>query len=178
MKHSTLYTSYILAALLCCAIVLPTTVEAVTQPSFKIFGQVSHPGTVTLADLKSLPVANQTVTYFAAGAVTSHVFTGTPLWSLLEAVGLKVPSEKNGILRLIVIVTGTDGYESAFGVGEVSPDFGGDQIIVAYAQDSQVFPPATFTKIIAPGDKLGGRFVDEIAKIEVRNVDLPVSSGN
>ena len=163
--------------MLCCAIVFPARADGQT-PGFKIFGQVPHPSYVTQSTLESLPVATQTVTYFAAGAVTTHTFTGTPLWSLLNAVGLNIPSQKNGILRLIVVVTGTDGYEAAFGVGEISPDFGGDQIIVAYAQDGQIYPPATLAKIIAPGDKLGGRYVDEIAKIEVRNVDLSVRPWN
>lgn len=157
-----------------------STVALGDSASFKIFGQVQHPLWVTLDTLQKLPVTTETVTYGAAGSIVSHTFTGTSLWTLLQIAGLQIPNEKNGILRLIVIITGTDGYEAVFGAGELSPSFGQDQIIVAYGVDGQLFTPSQFAQvqIIAPGDKLGGRFVDEIAKIEVRNVDLPVRPWN
>ena len=142
--------------------------------TFRIYGQVTNPANVNLTKLEKLPVTTQNVTYFAAGQVTSHAFTGALLWDLLQSAGMKVdPNVKNDILRLVVVVTGSDGYESVFGVGELAPGFGGDQILVAYAQDGQSLGQEGFAKIIAPGDKMGGRFVSNIVKIEVRNVDFP-----
>jgi len=110
------------------------------------------------------------VTYFAAGAVTSQSFTGALLWDLLQSVGVIVdPNIKNDILRRIVIVTGSDGYQSTFGAGEINPTFGGSQIMVAYAANGQPLGQDGFARIVVPGDKAGGRFVSNIAKIEVRN---------
>ena len=80
---------------------------------------------------------------------------------------------KNDILRLAVIITGSDGYTSVFGAGEIAPGFGGDQIVIAYAQDGLPLGSDGFAKIVAPGDKMGGRFVSNIVKIEVRNLALP-----
>jgi len=96
-------------------------------------------------------------------------FTGTLLWDLLQSVGIVVdPNVKNDILRKVVIVTGSDGYETAFGAGEIAPNFGGAQIMVAYAVDGQPLGKDGFARIVAPGDKAGGRFVSNIVKIEVQ----------
>jgi hypothetical protein len=58
------------------------------------------------------------------------------LWDVLNLplVGGIVtnPSVKNDILHKIIIVTGTDRYQSAFGAGEVDPFFGNNQIMRAY----------------------------------------------
>jgi hypothetical protein len=79
------------------------------------------------------------------------------------------PNVKNDILHKIVIVTGTDCYQSVFGVGEVNPAFGGSQIMVAYATGGQPLGDDGFARIVVPGDKQGGRFVSNIATIEVRD---------
>jgi hypothetical protein len=63
--------------------------------------------------------------------------------------------------------------EAIFGAGEIDPEFGGDQIIIAYAENGRSLGQDGFAKIIAPGDKAGGRFVSNIVKIEVRDVGLP-----
>jgi hypothetical protein len=68
--------------------------------------------------------------------------------------------------------TGTDCYQSVFGVGEFDPFFGGSQIMVAYATDGQSPGTAGFARIVVPGDKAGGRFVSNIASIEVRDATV------
>ena len=66
-------------------------------------------------------------------------------------------------------MTGTDCYQSVFGAGEIDPFFGGSQIIVAYATGGKSLGNAGFARIVVPGDKAGGRFVSNIASIEVRD---------
>jgi Oxidoreductase molybdopterin binding domain len=138
--------------------------------SFRLTGAVTNRTSVDLKTLESFPVANQNVTYFAAGAVTTQSFTGALLWDLLQSAGIIVdPNVKNDILRKIVIVTGSDGYQSVFAAGDIDPFFGGSQIMVAYAANGQPLGQDGFARIVVPGDKAGGRFVSNIAKIEVRD---------
>ena len=146
--------------------------NATIPSTFRVFGQVTKPTTFDLAKLEKLSITSQNVTYFAAGQVASHQFTGALLWDLLQSAGgiIVDPKVKNDILRLIVVVTGSDGYASVIGAGEIAPGFGGVQIMIAYAQDGQPLGQDGFAKIIAPGDKMGGRFVSNIAKIEIRKV--------
>jgi len=137
---------------------------------FRLTGDVTKRTSFDLESLQALPVTKENVTYFAAGAVVTQSFTGTLLWDLLQSVGIVVdPNVKNDILRKVVIVTGSDGYETAFGAGEIAPTFGGAQIMVAYAADGQPLGKDGFARIVAPGDKAGGRFVSNIVKIEVQD---------
>jgi hypothetical protein len=161
------------AALLLVAVVGISALAKATGPTlyFQVTGNVQQSTLFNLHKLQALPEVNQNVTYFAAGSVVTESFTGVLLWDLLQSVGIRLdPSIKNDILHQIVIVTGSDGYESVFGAGEIAPNFGGNQIIVAYAVNGQPLGSDGFARIVAPGDKQGGRFVSNIVRIEVRNV--------
>ncbi len=141
--------------------------------SFSVTGDVATPAAFNLKRLQQLPAARANVTYFAAGVVTSESFTGPLLWDLLNSpsVGGIVtnPNIKNDILHKIIVVTGCDGYQATFGAGEVDPFFGGNQIMVAYASSGSSFPDDGVARIVAPGDKAGGRFVSIIDKIQVKD---------
>ena len=135
---------------------------------------VGCPGGVSSQnDLEQFLPAQQNVTYFAAGSVAPEAFTGVLLWDLLNkppVSGIVTnPAIKNDILHKVVIVTGTDCYQTVFGAGEFDPFFGGSQIMVAYATGGQSLGSAGFARIVVPGDKAGGRFVSNIASIEVRD---------
>jgi hypothetical protein len=62
---------------------------------------------------------------------------------------------------------GSGGYETVFGTGEVG--FGGYKILIAY-KNGQLLGNDGFARIVASGDKEGGRFVFNSVKIEVRTV--------
>jgi hypothetical protein len=130
--------------------------------AFHLGGQVKNPSDFDLAKLEKLPAASQ-----KSG---SHEYTGVLLWDLLQSAGVILDqSINNDILRIIVIVTGSDGYETVFSAGEIDPEFGGHQILVAYEKDGQPLGPDRFPQIVAAGDKRFGRFVYKIVKIEVRD---------
>lgn len=138
---------------------------------FQLAGQVQTPATLDLAALRKLPAVHKEVTYIAAGGAVTKSFTGALLWDVLQSAGGIVadPAVKHGILRTIIIVTGSDGYEAVFSAGEIAPDFGGAPILVAYEANGQPLEDGGSARIVAPGDRHGGRFVNCIAKIEVRN---------
>jgi DMSO/TMAO reductase YedYZ molybdopterin-dependent catalytic subunit len=79
------------------------------------------------------------------------------------------PTRKNDLLRKVVMVTGTDGYSVAIALGEIMPRFAGKKVLVAYEQDGKPLAQADgFVRLIVPGDTFAGRYVSNIAKIEVR----------
>jgi len=152
------------------ALAQSSSVQPPSPPFFRVFGQVKTPMVFNVHALKRLPVSNQNVTYFAAGSVVSQSFTGALLWDLLQSVGITVdPTIKNDILRKTIVVTGTDGYVAVFTAGEIAPNFGGNQILVAYEVNGELLGADGPAEIVAPGDKAGGRFVHNIATIEVRD---------
>jgi len=139
--------------------------------SFTVSGDVNNRSVFNLSKLQQFPPAQANVTYFAAGSVQTESFTGVLLWDLLNdppVNGIVTnPNIKNDILHKVVIVTGTDCYQSVFGAGEFDPSFGASQIMVAYATGGQSLGDDGFARIVVPGDKQGGRFVSNIAAIEV-----------
>ncbi len=151
------------------AISVATMAHAWDTISFSVGGQVQNPGQIHLKDLLALPKTTQNVTYFAGGSVKTEAFSGVLLWDLLQKAGINLnPNIKNDILRKYVVVIGADGYQVVFGVGELAPNFGGHQIMIAYLSNGQPIGNPAYARIVAPGDKQGGRFVSNIARIEVR----------
>jgi hypothetical protein len=141
--------------------------------SFTVTGEVTNRAAFDLKALQQFAPAQANVTYFAAGSVVTESFTGALLWDLLNnspVNGMVTnPNIKNDILHKVVIVTGTDCYQSVFGAGEFDPSFGDSQIMVAYFTGGQSLGADGFARIVVPGDKEGGRFVSNIANIEVRD---------
>jgi hypothetical protein len=142
--------------------------------SFTVTGEVTNRAVFNFSALQQqFSPAQANVTYFAAGSVVTESFTGALLWDLLSNAPVNGivtnPNVKNDILHKVVIVTGTDCYQSVFGAGEFDPFFGGSQIMVAYLTGGQSLGDDGFARIVVPGDKAGGRFVSNIANIEVRD---------
>jgi hypothetical protein len=109
------------------------------------------------------------VTYFAAGSVSTESFTGVVLWDLLSNAPVSGivtnPNIKNDILHKVVILTGTDCYQSVFVPASLI------RLLATVRSWSrmQSLGADGFARIVVPGDKAGGRFVSNIANIEVRD---------
>ena len=142
-----------------------------TTSSFKVDGAVATSLTFTLSSLEALTPHTETVTYMSGGTSVTDSYTGALLWDVLGKVGIETdPSIKNDILRKIITVTGSDGYQVAFAAGELSPMFGNEPILVAYADtDGQLGTSGLdgFARIVVPGDLAGGRYVSNLNEISV-----------
>ncbi|HLJ60016.1 MAG TPA: molybdopterin-dependent oxidoreductase [bacterium] len=139
--------------------------------AFDLTGVVRHPARVTLADLQRYPVSTLRVEFLAGTASTQAEFAGVPLWVLVSAAGVVTdPRRKNDLLRKYVVVTGSDGYQAVIAVAEMLQDYGNQAILVAYRRDGAALPSDEgMARLVVPGDKRGGRYVDNIVRIEVRN---------
>lgn len=142
--------------------------------SFRLTGAVQTPQTFDPAALAALPPSRQTVDFFAgASGLVSQTYIGVSLNDLLAKAGIIVdPTVKNDVLRYYVVVTGTDCYEVLLSLGELEPDFGGSaQVLVAYAYGDGTPLSASegAMRLVVPGDKKGGRYVSNIARISVRS---------
>jgi DMSO/TMAO reductase YedYZ molybdopterin-dependent catalytic subunit len=142
-----------------------------TSSSFSVGGSVLHPSTFSLTALQALAPTTETATYRMGSATVTDTYTGVSLWTLINSVGLELdPSIKNDILRMVITVTGTDGYQAVFSAGEIDPAFGNNNILVAYADiDGQLGAggPDGFARLVVPEDIAGGRYVSNIAEISI-----------
>lgn len=71
---------------------------------------------------------------------------------------------KNGTIRLVITVTGADGYAATYSWAEIAPDFGARPALLAVTEDGRQLPRPRTT---APGDRKGGRYVSDIVRITV-----------
>jgi DMSO/TMAO reductase YedYZ molybdopterin-dependent catalytic subunit len=138
----------------------------VSSSTIKIDGAVVHPVTITLNDLLPYPSTYQNI-YFNTGAgPTSARYTGLLLWDVLQNIGIQPKPGKNSIIQRYLVVNATDGYSLTVSVGELAPQFGGHQVLLAYKEDD-AFITEGFARLVFPGDKAGGRAISCLTSITV-----------
>lgn len=140
--------------------------------NFSLGGLVNTPGTFKLDDLKAFTKTTVTTNPLAGGTPMGEATYGGPLlYDVLQKAVVKVDaSRKNDILRKVVVVTGTDGYSVAIAWGEIDPKFANKKVLVAYEQNGQPLAQKDgFARLIVPGDGAAGRYVSNVAKIEVKD---------
>jgi DMSO/TMAO reductase YedYZ molybdopterin-dependent catalytic subunit len=131
-----------------------------TSTQFQLLGAITHPATFDLAALQALPAVTRTV-----GGST---YTGVSLWNLLNAAGIQTnASVKNDLLGFYLVATGTDGYRVVISLAELSPDFGNQPDIVAYAVNGASLSTNGFARLVIPNDVKAGRYVSNLIALEV-----------
>jgi len=132
-----------------------------------------------LADLQAFAGANpsaQKTVSVANSAGGTDVYTGISLNKFLSYfIKTDTAVPKNDILRDYVVATGTDGYKAVFSLGELNSAFGNQNDIIAYQLNGQNLAGTGFARIVAPGDVKAGRWVSNLASLEVGHV--PYSAG-
>ena len=125
-------------------------------------GAVKAPLTLDDATLSAMPVATVSITYGSSNAT----YSGVLVWDLLKKAELVPGDGKNPALRHTLLITATNGYAVAVALGELDPDYGNKQVLLAYRSTDG---SASFDhlRLLVPGDVRGGRAVRDVAKIEV-----------
>lgn len=145
--------------------------------TFKLEGQVQEPATLRLIDLKRMPSSRVTVTYYSGSSgLVTKTYTGVVLNDLLTNAGIKTdPAIRNDILRKYVVVTATDCYQSVIAVADLLPNFGAQQVLIAYADGDGAPLDETegMARLIVAGDKQGGRLVSNVTSVAVRSAPKP-----
>jgi len=160
---------------------LPAMAASVST-QFYLGGYVK-PGTQSTFDLADLqafaaanPTAQRTVSVPNSAGTGNDVYTGISLNSFLSYfIKTDTTVPKNDLLRGYVIATGTDGYKSVFSLAELNTAFGNQNDIIAYQLNSQNLTTNGFARIVVPGDVKAGRWVSNLASLEVGHV--PYSAG-
>jgi DMSO/TMAO reductase YedYZ molybdopterin-dependent catalytic subunit len=129
--------------------------------SMSVSGDVLHGGSFDLAALKLLPAVTRTV--------GGNTYTGVSLWDFISGtVGLATDANvKNDVLDMYLVATGTDGYKATFSMGELNSAFGNQPDIIAYSMNGDDLTSTGFARLVAPNDVKAGRWVSNLASIEV-----------
>jgi DMSO/TMAO reductase YedYZ molybdopterin-dependent catalytic subunit len=129
-------------------------------------GEIERPAQLGVTDLQALPAVTVTVSFLTSHGPESGTYTGALLWTILNNATLG--GDEKSKLRHTILVSGSDGYTVALAVGELDPNFEGEQAIIAYARDGKPLGPDDGLRLIVPGDKHGGRDVKDVVHIEVK----------
>ncbi len=153
------------ALLLCVGVVLPAYAD---DPALTVGGQVRHELRLSLHDLRTMPQTKVAASFQTHNGKESGKFSGVLLWNLLEQASMSDDGKKSATLRHVIKVTGRDGYSVVLSAGEIAPDFGHAQAIVALAKDGHALKAESGLRLIVPGDIRGGRAVHDVVSIEVQ----------
>jgi DMSO/TMAO reductase YedYZ molybdopterin-dependent catalytic subunit len=156
------------------AIILACAGVAAAQPappsapaaSIRIGGEVSHPFSLTKADLTAMPHQSAPVEDEKG---RPEVFEGVPVVDLLRRAGAPLGSALRGPkLRLYVLVKARDNYAVVFALTEFDPAFTNRVILLAYSKDGQALGPAEGPfRFVVPGDQRHARWIRQITDIDV-----------
>jgi hypothetical protein len=118
-------------------------------------------------DLRSFTPHTVDVTFQAGSSTQTHHYVGALLTDVLNAAQPQFdPAIKNDFLRFWVEATGSDDYAAIVSWGEIDPNFGGRQVLLAYQEDGNDLCAAG-PRLVVPGDLRGGRYVSNIVKVKL-----------
>jgi len=136
-------------------------------------GAVASPTTFTVEDLAALPQHEMKISWEDYEDGAEKTFTGPLLWDVLAATSPNIdPGQEDVGAMLYLVVEGYDGYAILMSWGEISPDFGNAEAILAIAENgaplAEKLQPAW---LVVGGDALKGRSVFGVVKITVAEAD-------
>lgn len=161
---------FALAVLACLAFApagaLAENTTAPASASVELVGAGPAPVVLTAESLASLPSVEKEVSFQTSKGPSTGRYKGVLFWDVLQANKAFDGLERNGELKRTFLVDARDGYSIAFSVGEIHPDFGNTQLMLATEVDGK--PIQGGIRIVVPGDKRGARAIHDIVKIELR----------
>jgi hypothetical protein len=138
---------------------------AAAEPSVSVSGLVNHPLKLTLTDLRGFAPVNVSATQVSGRGPVKLDCTGAAVNALLDKAGLNLGKANNAKLAHSVIFTADDGYAVALSLGEIDPDYGNEQAIIATDCGGQALDAP---RLVVPADKHGGRAVKGVVSMDVK----------
>jgi DMSO/TMAO reductase YedYZ molybdopterin-dependent catalytic subunit len=139
-------------------------------PLLTVSGEVTHPLSLSAADLAALP--HRTVNAKDhQGELAS--FSGVALTDILKLAGVKFGEDLRGkALSLYVVVRGSDGYQVTFAIAEFDPGFTDKLVLLADHRDGNPLSSAEGPlRVVVPDEKRQARWVRNAISISVRRAE-------
>ncbi len=147
---------------------LPATITLPSDGTLAVDGQVLNPLSLSADAIKANYTAQTIdVTYLSGTDSVKASFTGVKLWDILSAAQPNFNADvKNDKLSMFVVASGSDGYQAVIAWGEIDPDFGNQNILVAYEKDGKALDGL---QLVVPTDGHGGRYVGGLVNLSLRD---------
>ncbi len=133
-------------------------------------GDFPKPFTITMADLKSMPVQS------IMGKDRDekiYEFQGVWLRDLILKAGVEFGTGLKGKNQAqYILLEGKDGYKTVFSLPEIDPEFSGKQILLAYLRAGEPLADGVGPfRIIVPEEKLHARWIRELVSVKLVKID-------
>jgi hypothetical protein len=122
----------------------------------------------TPATLAALP--HKTITVFNEHVKANQTYTGVELMDLLTPLGVD-PKPHGKDFRLYLVAEGSDGYQVAYSIGEVSPDVHDGTVLVADTLDGKPLGDNGPVQLVTTGEKRPARWVRNLVAIRVKTAE-------
>jgi len=153
---------------------VPTTTTSVVAPPpppghLALVGAVKRQrADLTIDQLKTMPMQTVSATFGTSKGSETHVEAGVPVIALVNDAGLAIDgARKHDELNFAVLVVGADGYSALLSYGELAPETGNRQVLLALTQDNVAL---TRPRVVVVGDVMGSRYVSDVVKLQVVRV--------
>jgi hypothetical protein len=134
------------------------------QGTVLVTGAVKQQSQVTVDQLDQMPLHNVEVEFHNDQGTEHHTDVGVPLTQLIPSSALATHDKKHDLLSFAILGVGADGYQAAVSYGEISPDFGNKDVLIAVTEDGK---PLNRPRLVVPGDVKGGRYVINLVELHV-----------
>ena len=151
------------------------TVAGQMSHGLAVTGVVENPLALSVADLRQLPAANggrlDVTRHNGDRAETLASYRGVRLRDILDRAVLDAPGH-NGVKKLAIVATATDGYVAVFSWGELYNSPAGDGVVVYYEKNGKALDDSDgeIALISARDTRTGPRHVKWLKAIEVRKL--------
>jgi len=136
--------------------VLTTAAQEKSGGILQVQGEVVHPRSYSLDDLKKLGADTAS---FRDRAGEKHLFRGVPILHILRQAGVSLGRELRGEnLSKYLLVQAGDGYQVLFSLAELDSNFRDRNILLAYEMDGKTLPKDKGQlRLIVPDEKVPAR---------------------
>jgi len=114
--------------------------------------------------VRQMPPMHVDVVYGSTRGTVKASFAGALLWSLIAGAGGIADAGHGVEVRHAIRITAGDGYVVVLSAGEIAPDVGGKQALIAYERDGK---PLDSLWLVMPGDRSDARYVHDVTSITV-----------
>ncbi len=155
-------------ALIFCACLQAQDLKMDVKMELTIAGDVTHPLTLSKADLAKLPRTSATVKGEGPDS-TETTYEGVLLYDVMKQAGAPLDKQLMGkALSTYILAEARDGYQVVYSLAEIDPNFGGNKIIVADTVNGKpLFDYQGPLRLVVPSDKKGARSIRMLEKITV-----------
>ncbi|MEU8268121.1 hypothetical protein AB0B89_13220 [Sphaerisporangium sp. NPDC049002] len=134
----------------------------------RLAGDLRAPGQLTVEDLRGMPQREAEATFLCRrSGVRRHHFAGPLLVDVARAAEPTFDaSGRKDRLRFLVSVLGGDGHHAVLSWGEIDPEFGNAEVLLAVQMDGRDLDEQG-PHLVVPGDRCGGRHISRIVEIRI-----------